>query len=169
VRDHVLVAALLAPLTACGGSGGGRHADCDYDYAGQGDDSDARDEAAEEARRAAYEGHGAGSDGSSADLDEVDAYDVEDSGDYVCTQDCSGHEARFAWAQERDFTDESVCGGDSQSFIEGCEAFLRDRQEQADRLAQEAGEEAAQDAYDSYESEDKEEERDDGRMVDWRY
>lgn len=156
----MLAAVLLAALAACGGNGGGRYADGDhdYDYTAEEDDSDAREEAAEEARQATYEDLGADSEGSSADLEQVDAYDVEDSGDYVCTQDCSGHEAGFAWAQERDFTDENDCGGNSQSFIEGCEAFVRDRQERADELAQEAGEQAAQDAYDSYEAEDSEEE-----------
>lgn len=167
-----MVAVLLAALTACGGDGGGRYADDDYAYdAHEADDSDAREEAAEEARQSVYDDLGADSDGSSADLEKVDAYDVEDSGDYVCTQDCSGHEAGFAWAQEKDFTDESDCGGNSQSFIEGCEAFVRERQELADQVAQETGEEAALDAYDRYESYEREEEEDhdEGRMIDGRY
>lgn len=160
MRDHLMVAVLLAALTACSGNGGGRYADGDYDYAAEEDDSEAREEAAEEARQSVYDDLGADSDGASADLEQVDAYDVEDSGDYVCTQDCSGHEAGFAWAQEKDFTDASICGGNSQSFIEGCEAFVRDRQERADELAQEAGEQAAQDAYDSYEAYDPEQGKD---------
>jgi hypothetical protein len=71
---------------------------------------------------------------------------VEDSGSYVCTQDCSGHEAGFAWARENDVNDSSECGGNSQSFIEGCEAFVEDRQAQADRDVQDAAEQAAEDA-----------------------
>lgn len=61
----------------------------------------------------------------------------------MCTQDCSGHEAGFQWAQDNDATDSSDCGGNSQSFIEGCEAFVTARQEQADQEAQEAGQAAA--------------------------
>ena len=42
---------------------------------------------------------------------------------YVCTDDCSGHEAGYNWAAENGVTDPTQCGGNSQSFIEGCEAF----------------------------------------------
>jgi hypothetical protein len=42
---------------------------------------------------------------------------------YVCTDDCSGHEAGYNWAEENGIADPSECGGNSQSFIEGCEAF----------------------------------------------
>ncbi len=42
---------------------------------------------------------------------------------YPCTQDCSGHEAGFDWAEEKGITDPEDCGGNSQSFIEGCEAY----------------------------------------------
>lgn len=93
MRDRVLVAFLSGLLAACGGSGGGRYGDGDFDYGYAEDDADARDEAAEEARQAAYEDLGADSDRTSADLTQVDAFDVEDSGNYVCTQDCSGHQA----------------------------------------------------------------------------
>lgn len=43
---------------------------------------------------------------------------------YGCTDDCSGHDAGYAWAQENGVTDSSECVGDSQSFIEGCEAYV---------------------------------------------
>ena len=164
---HWIGVVLLGLLTACGG-GGGRHSDYD-EYAADSDAAaEAAEEAAEEARQAVYEEHGADSDGTGADASNVDAYDVEDSGNYVCTQDCSGHEAGFAWAQENDIADASDCGGNSQSFIEGCEAFAEERQEQADREVQEAAEQAAEDA--SYEADEEAEYEDDrGRLIDGRY
>jgi hypothetical protein len=55
------------------------------------------------------------------------------SGPYVvsrgtadCTIDCSGHEAGYAWAEEKGIDDAADCGGNSQSFIEGCEAYVED-------------------------------------------
>ena len=42
---------------------------------------------------------------------------------YECTVDCSGHEAGYAWAEENGITDPGDCGGNSQSFIEGCIAY----------------------------------------------
>jgi len=42
-----------------------------------------------------------------------------------CTDDCSGHDAGFEWAKEKGITDSSECGGKSQSFIEGCEAYAQ--------------------------------------------
>jgi hypothetical protein len=42
---------------------------------------------------------------------------------YGCTQDCSGHEAGWAWAADNGVRDSSECGGRSQSFREGCIAF----------------------------------------------
>lgn len=44
---------------------------------------------------------------------------------YTCTIDCSGHEAGRQWAEDNDIEDTSQCEGDSQSFIEGCEAFVK--------------------------------------------
>lgn len=118
----------------------------------------------EEARQTVYEEHRADSDGTGADASNVDAYDVEDGGSYVCTQDCSGHEAGFEWAQENDIADASGCGGNSQSFIEGCEAFAQERQDHADREAQEAAEQAAEDA--GYRANDEAEYEDDrGRLI----
>lgn len=42
---------------------------------------------------------------------------------YECTDDCSGHEAGYNWAEENGITDPSDCGGNSNSFIEGCESY----------------------------------------------
>jgi hypothetical protein len=47
--------------------------------------------------------------------------DVGDTGD--CTEDCGGHDAGFEWARDQGVTDSSECSGDSQSFVEGCEAY----------------------------------------------
>lgn len=43
---------------------------------------------------------------------------------YACTKDCSGHKAGYAWAQGKGLTDKSQCGGRSNSFIEGCYAYV---------------------------------------------
>ena len=48
---------------------------------------------------------------------------------YPCTEDCSGHEAGYAWAEQDDITDPDNCGGNSNSFIEGCQAWAEDNTE----------------------------------------
>lgn len=54
---------------------------------------------------------------------EVQGTTYADQGEpYGCTDDCSGHEAGYQWADDNDVTDPDDCGGDSQSFIEGCQA-----------------------------------------------
>jgi len=40
-----------------------------------------------------------------------------------CTEDCSGHEAGYQWAEEKGIEHPDDCGGNSQSFVEGCEAY----------------------------------------------
>lgn len=45
---------------------------------------------------------------------------------YECTVDCSGHEAGYQWAEEHDITDPDDCGGNSESFIEGCKAYAEE-------------------------------------------
>ncbi len=47
---------------------------------------------------------------------------------YPCTQDCSGHEAGYEWAGENDITDPDDCSGNSNSFIEGCEAYAEEQE-----------------------------------------
>lgn len=44
-----------------------------------------------------------------------------------CTDDCSGHEAGWAWAEERWITDPDECGGRSVSFEEGCRAWAEEQ------------------------------------------
>ncbi len=143
MRSIKMVTLVCALLAGCGGSGG-RYSEYDYDT----DADTAAEDAADAARQSVYEELGANSDGTGADTSNIDAYNVQDRGHYVCTEDCSGHEAGFTWAQQNDIADASDCGGNSQSFIEGCEAFAEERQEQADREAQEAAEQAAENASD---------------------
>lgn len=47
-------------------------------------------------------------------------------GEYECTDDCSGHEAGYAWAEEKYITSTDDCGGNSNSFIEGCMQYVTD-------------------------------------------
>lgn len=47
-------------------------------------------------------------------------------GSSACTSDCSGHDAGYAWAEEKGIDDIDDCGGNSNSFIEGCEAYVED-------------------------------------------
>ncbi len=54
------------------------------------------------------------------------ADDERTFGGYDCTVDCSGHKAGYDWTEEKDISDESNCGGNSQSFIEGCQAYVQD-------------------------------------------
>ena len=51
---------------------------------------------------------------------------------YVCTQDCSGHEAGYQWAEEHGIEDPHDCGGNSQSFIEGCQAYAEEQEDDSD-------------------------------------
>lgn len=48
---------------------------------------------------------------------------------YGCTQDCSGHDAGYRWAEDNDLTDPDDCGGKSWSFEEGCRSFAEERQD----------------------------------------
>ena len=50
----------------------------------------------------------------------------EDFYGYPCTQDCSGHEAGYNWADEHGVTDEADCNGSSSSFNEGCQAYVEE-------------------------------------------
>ena len=59
---------------------------------------------------------------------------------YRCTDDCSGHEAGYEWAEENEVTDPDDCDGNSESFIEGCRAYGEEMEraeadEQAERDA----------------------------------
>lgn len=60
-------------------------------------------------------------------VDEPDVPQLEFGG-YPCTQDCSGHEAGYEWAQDKGIDDPDDCGGNSDSFIEGCQAYAEEMQ-----------------------------------------
>lgn len=45
---------------------------------------------------------------------------------YPCSEDCSGHEAGYEWAEDNGISDLVDCGGNSQSFIEGCRAYAEE-------------------------------------------
>jgi hypothetical protein len=45
---------------------------------------------------------------------------------YDCTVDCSGHEAGYQWAEDHGIDDPEDCGGNSNSFIEGCRAYAEE-------------------------------------------
>ncbi|MFN5758735.1 MAG: hypothetical protein ACK440_03970 [Sphingomonadaceae bacterium] len=51
-------------------------------------------------------------------------------GGYACTDDCSGHEAGYEWAQEQGISDPDDCGGDSISFEEGCRSYAEEQEEE---------------------------------------
>lgn len=51
---------------------------------------------------------------------------AQDFHGYDCTDDCSGHEAGYEWAEEKGIDDADDCGGNSQSFIEGCIAWAEE-------------------------------------------
>jgi hypothetical protein len=60
--------------------------------------------------------------------DDTDNSDKEFDG-YPCTEDCSGHEAGYDWAQRNDITDDEVCDtagehSNSPSFAQGCRAYV---------------------------------------------
>lgn len=70
--------------------------------------------------------------GTGYDEDECNRY-VKDNytghqtfGDYECTEDCSGHEAGYEWAEENSVEDVDDCGGNSDSFIEGCYSYVEE-------------------------------------------
>ena len=46
---------------------------------------------------------------------------------YPCTQDCSGHKAGYEWAERNGIADPDDCGGNSNSFIEGCMAWAEEQ------------------------------------------
>ncbi len=49
-------------------------------------------------------------------------------GGYPCTVDCSGHSAGYDWAADKGIEDADDCGGNSNSFIEGCRAWAEEKE-----------------------------------------
>jgi len=47
---------------------------------------------------------------------------------WVCTGDCSGHQAGYNWAKQKSLSNPSGCdGGKSLSFREGCEFYVQEQ------------------------------------------
>ena len=64
-----------------------------------------------------------------APTDEATAsYSGEEFHGNPCIGDCSGHEAGYQWAEENSITDPDTCGGNSNSFIEGCQSYAEEQQ-----------------------------------------
>ena len=125
-----VIFAVLLGISLVGAGGCGESAEAE----------DARiDAAADEAAEAAYAAT------EEAEASDVGASEVEEGGYSGCIQDCSGHEAGFEWARDQDLSEESECGGNSASFIEGCQQFVQQRQELAEHQASEPAEEEAYD------------------------
>jgi hypothetical protein len=60
--------------------------------------------------------------------DDTSAHDPDTFRGDTCTVDCSGHQAGYDWAERRNIDDEDNCGGNSESFIEGCKAYVLEQQ-----------------------------------------
>ena len=45
---------------------------------------------------------------------------------FECASNCSGHIAGYDWAEEKGIDDPRDCGGNSESFIEGCISYVLD-------------------------------------------
>jgi hypothetical protein len=104
-----------------------------------------------------YGGEGYGNaEGQTIDPEEIEyqardnltGYTYQDNwGSSGCTYDCSGHDAGYEWADLNGISDPSECGGNSESFIEGCEAYAEDlgtemqniEEEYVDELGSEEG------------------------------
>lgn len=63
----------------------------------------------------------------------------EVAGTSACTEDCSGHDAGYEWAQENEITDPDDCDGTSDSFIEGCQAYGEEVERRAQKVTDEEG------------------------------
>jgi hypothetical protein len=75
-----------------------------------------------------YEGEEKGNETYSEFDQRRDSYDGSRGAfaGYDCTEDCSGHEAGYQWAEENGIEDPDDCGGKSWSFEEGCRAFAEE-------------------------------------------
>jgi hypothetical protein len=71
-----------------------------------------------------------------ADLSGTTYQDVADTS--ACTEDCSGHDAGYQWAQENEITDPDDCDGNNDSFLEGCRAYGEELERRADNAVGEA-------------------------------
>lgn len=101
------------------------------------EESAARTYGEDSSELSSWDGDGA----PSADIESrgAEAFDAMASSSYTlegmpygCTDDCSGHEAGWRWAADNLITDPYMCGGNSQSFVAGCQAFAEAVQARAE-------------------------------------
>jgi len=55
--------------------------------------------------------------------------EAQDFRGYPCTVDCSGHQAGYDWAERKDIDSTYDCHGNSNSFNEGCEAYVEEQEQ----------------------------------------
>lgn len=60
----------------------------------------------------------------------------------------SGHEAGRNWAEEKGIDDPDDCGGNSDSFIEGCQEYAEEQQEEEEQQQEDEDEEDEEDDED---------------------
>lgn len=60
---------------------------------------------------------------------------------YQCTEDCSGHAAGYEWAENQGISDQSDCNGNSNSFNEGCQAWVEENEPSSGSGEDQSGEE----------------------------
>jgi hypothetical protein len=48
-------------------------------------------------------------------------------GGYQCTDRCRDHAAGFQWARQMRLKHPSQCSGPTQSYVQGCQTYSRDR------------------------------------------
>ena len=49
---------------------------------------------------------------------------------FPCSGDCEGHVKGYEWAEALGISDPDECGGNSQSFIEGCRCYAQEQQKE---------------------------------------
>ena len=110
---------LLLVVTACGS---------DYSAERAAEEAAAEAELSDDVDLADYEGQELG-DETYTEFDERrDSYEgaYGSYAGYDCTEDCSGHEAGYQWAEENGIYDADDCGGNSWSFEEGCRSYAEE-------------------------------------------
>ena len=54
----------------------------------------------------------------------------------ACAANCTGHDAGYEWAEQNAIADPNDCGGDSDSFVEGCMAYAQELGRDRDSYAE---------------------------------
>ncbi len=72
------------------------------------------------------------------------------SDNWNCTGDCSGHEAGYEWASDNDISDPDECNGNSDSFIEGCQAYANEQRIESEQENADTQSEVSDEDYYGY-------------------